>query len=358
MEYVEGPRLSDLLRDGPLPSERAVKLILQVCAALRYAHKRGVVHRDLKPSNLLIRQREDGEEQLKVVDFGLVKLTEADQSITRAGLILGSPHCMAPEQVKGLEVDHRADVYAVGVLVFRCLTGQYPFHGPNSAATMIAHLNLPIPTFFSVAPDLVAPAGLEEIVRKCLSKSPSDRYSDMQALMDDLALCLNVPPEQFRSVSQSHSTIQKQLSPPRSRSGLMVAVALLFMLAVVSIVTVSVAVWWARAPGDEPVVADIVQPEPVPPPAPIVVPVPAPVVEPVVQAGTADGTDPAGTASAEPVLADPPVEPAPAPVAPKPRPRPKPAPVAVAPEPAPAPAPEPKPDGPEGYMGLPEDLFK
>ncbi|MBW2255202.1 MAG: serine/threonine protein kinase [Deltaproteobacteria bacterium] len=163
MEFVEGPRLSDALRDGPLPSERALHLIMQVCAALRYAHKRGVVHRDLKPSNLLIRRREDGEEKVKVVDFGLVKLTEADQSITRAGLILGSPHCMAPEQVKGLDVDHRADIYATGVLMFRALTGQYPFHGPNSAATMIAHLNQPVPTFFSVAPELVAPAGLEEI---------------------------------------------------------------------------------------------------------------------------------------------------------------------------------------------------
>ena len=137
MEYVEGPRLSDLLREGPLPVDRALRLIIQVCAGLRYSHKKGVVHRDLKPSNLLIRTREDGEEQVKVVDFGLVKLTEADQSITRAGLILGSPHCMAPEQVKGLRVDVRTDIYAVGILLFRSLTGQYPFHGPNSAATMI-----------------------------------------------------------------------------------------------------------------------------------------------------------------------------------------------------------------------------
>jgi len=194
MEYVEGPRLSDTLRAGPLEAERALHLLIQVCAGLHYAHKRGVIHRDLKPSNLLIRIGVDGEEQVKVVDFGLVKLAEADQSITRAGLILGSPHCMAPEQVKGLDVDHCADIYATGVLLFRIITGKYPFHGSNSAATMIAHLNQPVPTFFSVAPEMVVPEGLEEIVRRCLQKSPAERYQSMGDLMDDLADCMAVPP--------------------------------------------------------------------------------------------------------------------------------------------------------------------
>lgn len=214
MEYVDGPRLSDLLKDGPLPAERALGLIMQVCAALRYAHKRGVVHRDLKPSNMLVRMKDNGEEQMKVVDFGLVKLTD-DQSITKAGLILGSPHCMAPEQIKGVDIDHRADIYATGVLLFRSITGTYPFHGQNSAATMIAHLNQAPPTFFSIAPDLQIPAGLEEIVRKCLEKKPDDRYADMAALMNDLAACMNMPAEQFRSVSLSATspTLQRVNQP-------------------------------------------------------------------------------------------------------------------------------------------------
>ena len=186
MEYIDGPRLSDVLKDGPLPVQQALMLLIQVCAGLRYAHKRGVVHRDLKPSNLLIRQSDEELDQVKIVDFGLVKLTESDQSITRAGLILGSPHCMAPEQVKGHDIDHRADIYAIGVLLFRTITGHYPFHGTNSAATMIAHLNQAIPTFYSVAPEVEVPAGLEDVVRRCLAKRPADRFADMRELIGAL----------------------------------------------------------------------------------------------------------------------------------------------------------------------------
>ena len=203
MEYIDGPRFSDLVKDGPLEHRRAVTLILQVCRGLRYAHRRGVVHRDLKPSNLLIRTLDDGTEQVKVVDFGLVKLQKDDQSITRTGLILGSPHCMSPEQVRGQPVDHRADIYAIGVLLFRTLTGRYPFHGANSAATMIAHLNTPIPDFDSVVPDHDIPPALEDVVRKCLAKTPEDRFADAQALMDALATSVGLSTDAFRSMSVS-----------------------------------------------------------------------------------------------------------------------------------------------------------
>ena len=98
------------------------------------------------------------------MDFGLVKVTEIDQSLTREGLVLGSPHCMAPEQVRGsTEIDHRADIYAIGILLFRSLTGTYPFHGATSTATMVAHLNEPVPSFASVAPDLRVPTRLEDV---------------------------------------------------------------------------------------------------------------------------------------------------------------------------------------------------
>ncbi len=183
LEYIDGPRFTDLIRTGPMPVDRAVRLLSQVCRALRYAHRRGVVHRDLKPSNLLVRVDEDGEEQVKVVDFGLVKVVD-DQSITRAGLILGSPHCMAPEQVRGTEVDHRADIYALGVLLFRAVSGQWPFHGESSTSTMIAHVQQAVPRLASVAPDLLFPEGLESILQRCLEKSPERRYPDAGALLD------------------------------------------------------------------------------------------------------------------------------------------------------------------------------
>ncbi|MEZ4234601.1 MAG: serine/threonine-protein kinase [Myxococcota bacterium] len=247
MEYIDGPRLSDLLKDGPLPVQEALNLLIQVCAGLRYAHRRGVVHRDLKPSNLLVRRSDEEMDQVKIVDFGLVKLVETDQSITRAGLILGSPHCMAPEQVKGLQIDHRADIYAVGILLFRTITGQYPFHGTNSAATMIAHLNQAIPTFYSVAPEVEVPPGLEEVVRRCLAKHPADRYPDMRELIEAITPLMDVPPEGLgiRTLTHTHSMLPgleyRGGRKPRGLTGAAVAAAVFGSASLLALFSVVVA---------------------------------------------------------------------------------------------------------------------
>ncbi|MCA9571683.1 MAG: serine/threonine protein kinase, partial [Myxococcales bacterium] len=258
MEYIKGPRLADILKDGPLSVDRAFQLIYQVAEALRYAHKRGVIHRDLKPSNLLVTRRDDGLERVKVVDFGLVKLVESDQDITKAGLILGSPHCMAPEQIKGLPVDARTDIYALGVLLYRTLTGVYPFHGPNSAATMIAHLNAPLPRFAEAAPDREIPETVELIVRKCLARSPSDRYLDVPDLLADMLTCMELPPAFYSSQAQSNSTIRSAIRrssmPRKARWILPVASASALVVATV-LVVVSVAVTYVltRPPVTQPV---------------------------------------------------------------------------------------------------------
>lgn len=375
MEYIDGPRLSDVLRDGPLPPDRALHLIMQVCSGLRYAHKRGVVHRDLKPSNLLIKTHDDGSEQIKVVDFGLVKLIERDQSITRAGLILGSPHCMAPEQVKGLDVDHRADIYAIGVLLFRTLTGQYPFHGPNSAATMIAHLNQPVPTFFSVAPELVVPEGLEEIVRKCLGKTPAERFHDMKDLMDALATCMDIPPEQFRSVSQSHSTIQRQeVVAPSSKGKWVVLGALLVLMLVGGGIGVGIVAsgLFAHTLSMDPATTLAEEPRQegrqTPPQEPNATQEASPGVEAITPPPPQPAAEEPPEAASEGTAAPEPPAPRPAPQAVQPAPRPKPtavapkpAPKPAAPPPAPEPTPAPEPrseaQNPDGYMGMPEDLF-
>jgi predicted Ser/Thr protein kinase len=217
MEFVDGPRFTDLLRDGPFTPDRAIALILQVCDALRYAHTKGVIHRDLKPSNLLIRPGGEGvEERVKVVDFGLARLTD-HQGITKSGMILGSPHCMAPEQVRGEDVDARTDIYSLGVLLFRSVTGGYPFHGPTSAATMIAHLNQETPTFFSVAPDLQVPSGLEAVVRRCLEKEPGARFEDVAALIGALDACAGVPTDSFESVDLEHTAVTRKLRLAQQR---------------------------------------------------------------------------------------------------------------------------------------------
>ncbi|MCB9766255.1 MAG: serine/threonine protein kinase [Alphaproteobacteria bacterium] len=202
MEYVDGQPLSRLLQShGPLPPERTIRLMLQVARAVNNAHRHGVIHRDLKPSNLLVTTNTEGEDLVKVVDFGLAKLTEGDQSITVTGMILGSPHCMAPEQVQGVEVDERTDIYALGVLMFRTLTGQYPFHGSTTTATMIAHIQNPIPRLAEVSPDLVIPDGLEDVMRKALAKDPQNRYQDMGTLIKDLVALGAIPAQEFTHVS-------------------------------------------------------------------------------------------------------------------------------------------------------------
>ena len=222
MEYIDGPALSTVLKQdqGTLEPIRVLTLMAQVTDALENAHRAGVVHRDLKPGNLLVTQDSSGKELLKVVDFGLVKLTESDQAITVTGMIMGSPHCMAPEQVHGEEVDHRVDVYAIGVLLYRCLSGQYPFHGSTTTATMIAHIHKEIPSLTQAAPDLKLPDGLEQVVRRCLAKNPSDRFQNMTELGSALRACIQAPTDPFTTVVEPAPT---EPAPPPKRPWVAVA---------------------------------------------------------------------------------------------------------------------------------------
>ncbi len=366
MEYIEGPRLADLLYEGPIPAPEAIRLMGQVCRALRFSHRRGVVHRDLKPSNLLIKYDDDGNAQIKVVDFGLVKLKDDDQSITRAGMILGSPHCMAPEQIRGEPIDHRADIYAVGVLLFRCVLGQYPFHGSTSTATMISHLNDPIPAFRDMAPEIAAPPGLEEVVRRCLAKETADRYFDMVSVFQALRNVVSMPMVDDgpmgqsimgQSLSMSDAPAPEEIGEPLGQEdvttevapaestiattqplavqarfwlmsvggGLVLAIALLAAL-----LGFVLAERWSASPGATPAVAPAqVEPAPAPPPVP----------------------EPSPTAAPESTANEPNVEPDPAPK-PTSRPRPKPRPEPESPAPG-----EGEPETPEGYLEMPKDLF-
>ena len=212
MEYVDGPRFADLLKEGPLTSQRVCTLLFQVCRALRYAHGLGVVHRDLKPTNLLIRQL--GEDTVvKVVDFGLIKLLDAGYAdpITETGTVVGSPHYMSPEQIIGDPVEARTDIYAVGVLLFRSLTGVYPFHGEAPTMTMSAQVSQPVPRFADVAPELELDEHLEAVVRRCLEKRPADRFQDMTELMEAM-----LPFTELAVELSSHTPIPIDLITSRS----------------------------------------------------------------------------------------------------------------------------------------------
>jgi serine/threonine-protein kinase len=185
MELLEGRTLHRRLRDeGPVDAARALHITLQICRSLREAHGLGVIHRDLKPANIFLLHRDDDRDFVKVLDFGLVKLTDSDgESLTQTGLFMGSPKYMAPEQIRGEKVSPATDVYSLGVILFEMLTGRVPFDKPNSVNLLMAHVSDPVPALSEVKPDLSVPAAVEDLVYRCLSKSPEDRFASMDELI-------------------------------------------------------------------------------------------------------------------------------------------------------------------------------
>jgi serine/threonine-protein kinase len=188
MELVSGHNLGSILRaEGPMPFARLGKLVIQVCSSLAEAHRKGIVHRDIKPENLMLLSAGDGTELCKVLDFGLAKLreTEALNDITSQGTVLGTPYYMAPEQIGGEPVDARTDVYSVGALMYRVLTGQHVFSGPPMTV-LSKHLGeAPIPPA-ERAPELGIPPGVSRLVMKALRKLPADRFQHVEELQQCL----------------------------------------------------------------------------------------------------------------------------------------------------------------------------
>ena len=182
MEALEGRSLGALVVDeGPLAIPRALDLLQQLCAALGAAHARGVVHRDVKPDNVFVVRAADGAEQVKVIDFGISQVApEAGQGrLTLAGAIIGTPEYMAPEQAAGEPVDHRADVYALGVLAYELLTATLPIVAHTPVATLVAHqTRTPEPP--SRRRGTVPPA-IDALVLRALAKRPEDRFATMEA---------------------------------------------------------------------------------------------------------------------------------------------------------------------------------
>ena len=193
MELVEGRELGDLLREGGMTLQRAVEIVREVAEALSEAHLRGVVHRDIKPSNVVVNSRGG----VKVLDFGLAKLisegqhtglTSADETLmkfrTRSDLLVGTPLYLSPEQAKGVNVDPRSDLFALGALLYECVTGQPAFSGATvmEIAAQIIHVDPPVPS--SVNPDV--PAELDRITLRALSKRLEDRYQSAGEMIEDL----------------------------------------------------------------------------------------------------------------------------------------------------------------------------
>ena len=213
MELLRGENLAEILdRDGRLGVRRAVALVSQVCGAAAHAHQHGVVHRDLKPENVLVLPASpDGEESVKVLDFGVAKVRSIDgvASLTATGFICGTPAYMSPEQARGLEVDGRSDVYALGILLFECLTGQLPFEGETPLDIMMAHVQQAPRALAEACPEAGDFPALEAVVRRCLAKRPRDRYADAGALDEALkrALADTDPKRALRQTAPSRPAL-------------------------------------------------------------------------------------------------------------------------------------------------------
>lgn len=192
MEYVPGESLSSLLaREGSVPPERAIEITQQVASALHAAHEAGIVHRDLKPGNIMVSRNRDGSDAVKVVDFDIAKGPAEPgaegSELTRVGFVIGTPEYMSPEQLTGERLDGRSDVYSLGVVLFRMLTGSLPFRGREPQDLMVERLTKPPLRLDEVAPDRHFPPTLQQTLDRALARRPTDRQESAAALAQDLA---------------------------------------------------------------------------------------------------------------------------------------------------------------------------
>lgn len=190
MEYIRGVTLDQLLRrNGRLSVARVGRLLNQICEVLQAAHSEGIIHRDLKPANLMVVDPDTPYEKIKIMDFGLAKLaspTVSMMNITEENteFAVGTPGYMCPEQAKGEEMDHRGDLYSIGIILYELLTGRLPFTGGSTMDIMIAHVQETPPSFAAIGLiDAVSPA-IEKVVLDCLQKDPQDRPSSARELAE------------------------------------------------------------------------------------------------------------------------------------------------------------------------------
>jgi len=211
MEKLNGRPLADIMdEEGILHPERAVHILAQVCDSLAEAHANGITHRDLKPENIFIEPKFGNPEHVKVLDFGIAKMTEeGNTQATATGMICGTPSYMSPEQAMGKEIDGRSDVYALGILLYEMLAADRPFDGDTAMEVMLKHLNEEPP---KLPPEVQAevPEALVELMHRMLAKRVEERPSDCQTLKTELQAAMGARP------SSSH--IKRFEGPKRERT--------------------------------------------------------------------------------------------------------------------------------------------
>jgi serine/threonine-protein kinase len=254
MELLRGQTLDQRLADGPMTLEEIVAVSVPVGNALAFAHAEGIVHRDVKPENIFLVQRSQGRWGIKVVDFGIAKTPISDR-LTKMGQTLGSPHFMSPEACRGEDVDHRADIYSYGVILYLMTTGRLPFDDPSLLKVLQLHNTQALVPPAEINPAL--PPQLCAVIERALAKNPDDRYASMEMLLIDFEA--SIPPgaermlveqqagtnaafrttpfphqsQPMRTVSDSVPPVTLPIAPaPKSRGALYAVLGLLIVAAI------------------------------------------------------------------------------------------------------------------------------
>ncbi|MFY9222558.1 MAG: serine/threonine-protein kinase [Blastocatellia bacterium] len=200
MEYVDGKPLRRLLdKNGKLSLNQFLNLAKQICAGISAAHKAGVIHRDIKPDNVMV-EVVDNQEVARVLDFGIAKLRDSQQhtNLTETGALLGTPNYMSPEQCTGNPIDHRTDIYSLGVMFYQMISGELPFKAPNAPALIIMHVTQAPTHLKEICPSV--PESLTKVIMQTLEKNPNDRQRSVVELIEQLEAALIPNASQWRVV--------------------------------------------------------------------------------------------------------------------------------------------------------------
>jgi len=246
MELLEGRNLNQTVRkDGPIPSDRAIPILIQVCGALQEAHDLGIVHRDLKPENIFLSRQGGITDFPKVLDFGLAKVTERQMQpgsiiLTQEGMVFGTPEFMSPEQAQGKTLDARSDIYSLAVILYEVLTGKLPFSAKTPMEYIQKHVTEPIIPLSERVADKQFPKELDAVMAKALSKKPEQRYQTAAEFAEALrpfggAAARALPslkPDRAASLAAPGENAGKPARAQKSSgSGLLIGVAALCLVA-------------------------------------------------------------------------------------------------------------------------------
>ena len=219
MERVRGRPLSEVLTsDGPLAPARAIRIATQICDVLEATHRQGLVHRDLKPSNIMLEDLPSHREFVKILDFGVAKFPgdgEDEARLVASGMVLGTPAYMAPEQALAEEVDHRADIYSLGVILYEMLCGRLPFESERPEVVVACHANVPAPPLRERRPEV--PVAVADVVDRCLEKQRELRPSTAIEMRRDLERALSAAEQTERR--KVERTVRELGTFPRARRG-------------------------------------------------------------------------------------------------------------------------------------------